>query len=129
MKLECQISALQYEMIFTNVLNMLDLAGIPIHSKDRTIEDPFIIGGGPCVYNVEPVAEFFDFFVVGEGEEILGEVVEHYINWKEIGSNDRKKFLESLLDIDGIYVPSFYEASYIDEKFFRIDPIHSKAPT
>ncbi|MBR1419801.1 MAG: TIGR03960 family B12-binding radical SAM protein [Selenomonadaceae bacterium] len=120
--------SLQYEMILTNVLNMLDLAGIPIHSKDRTIEDPFIIGGGPCVYNVEPVAEFFDFFVVGEGEEILGEVVEHYINWKESGSNDRKKFLESLLNIDGIYVPSFYEPSYIDGKFFRLDPIHPKAP-
>lgn len=120
--------SLQYEMIFTNVLNMLDLAGIPIHTSERSIEDPFIIGGGPCVYNVEPVADFFDFFVVGEGEEILGEVVEHYINWKRSGSKDRKKFLESLLDIDGIYVPSFYAPSYLDGKFFRLDPIHPKAP-
>ena len=68
--------SLQYEMIFSNVINMLDLAGIPIRTLERGDDDPFIVGGGPCVYNVEPVADFFDFFVVGEGEEVLNEVVD-----------------------------------------------------
>lgn len=74
--------SLQYEMIYTNVLNMLDLANIPLWQKDRTENDPFIVGGGPCVYNVEPVADFFDFFVIGEGEEVLNEIVDTFITWK-----------------------------------------------
>ena len=75
--------SLQYEMIYTNVLNMLDLSNIPIYSSERSKSDPFVVGGGPCVYNVEPVADFFDFFVVGEGEEILNEVVDTFIAWKD----------------------------------------------
>ena len=71
--------SLQYEMIYTNVLNMLDLAGIPLFAKDRGEAMPFVVGGGPCVYNVEPIADFFDFFIVGEGEEAIVEVSD--ISW------------------------------------------------
>ena len=110
--------SLQYEMIFSNVLNMLDLAGITLHSAARTENEPFVIGGGPCVYNVEPMADFFDFFVIGEGEEILGEVAEKFIEWKNGGRiGGRRSFLKKLLGVAGIYVPSFYEPIY-DEKNF-----------
>ena len=110
--------SLQYEMIFTNVLNMLDLAGISLRAVDRTDDEPFVIGGGPCVYNVEPIADFFDFFVVGEGEEILNEVAEFFIAWKNAGKiGGRQGFLKKLLSVNGIYVPSFYAPIY-DEKNF-----------
>ena len=112
--------SLQYEMIYTNVLNMLDLAQIPLHAVDRN-DEPFIIGGGPCVYNVEPVADFFDFFIVGEAEEVFGEVVEAFTAWKAAGKvGGRRGFLKSLLNIGGIYVPSFYEPLYSGEKFLGL---------
>ena len=100
--------SLQYEMIYSNVLNMLDLAGIPLWSKERGEDMPFIVGGGPCVYNVEPIADFFDFFIVGEGEEVIVEVSKAFIEWKKAGrTGGRRGFLERLLTIEGIYVPSF----------------------
>ena len=112
--------SLQYEMIYTNVLNMLDLSNIPIYSSERSESDPFVVGGGPCVYNVEPVADFFDFFVVGEGEEILNEVVDTFIAWKEEGRPDsRKGLLTRLAKLDGIYVPSFYEPQYNEDGTFK----------
>lgn len=113
--------SLQYEMIFTNVLNMLDLAEITLHAEDRKIDEPFVIGGGPCVYNVEPVADFFDFFVVGEGEEILIEVAEKFIAWKNSGKvGGRKTFLKTVSQIQGIYVPSFYQPIYDGENFIGL---------
>ena len=112
--------SLQYEMIYSNVLNMLDLAGIPLHAAERTEEDPFVVGGGPCVYNVEPIADFFDFFVVGEGEEVLLEVVDVYEAWQAEGRTDgRQGFLRRLLAVDGIYVPSFYTPRYAADGSFR----------
>ena len=112
--------SLQYEMIYTNVLNMLDLSNIPIYSSERSESDPFVVGGGPCVYNVEPVADFFDFFVVGEGEEILNEVVDTFIAWKEEGRPDsRKGLLTRLAKLDGIYIPSFYEPQYNEDGTFK----------
>ncbi len=120
--------SLQYEMIFTNVLNMLDLADIPLRSSDRGNNDPFVVGGGPCVYNVEPVAAFFDFFVVGEGEEILNEVVDAFIDWKRGGrAGGRREFLRRLLSIDGIYVPSFYEPLYLDGDFIGLNVLDGSA--
>ena len=111
--------SLQYEMIYSNVLNMLDLAGIPLHAADRTMDDPFVVGGGPCVYNVEPVAPFFDFFVIGEGEEVITEICDVYEAWKADGCPDgRRGYLHRLLDVDGIYVPSFYEDHYDDDGHF-----------
>ncbi|MBQ7705150.1 MAG: TIGR03960 family B12-binding radical SAM protein [Selenomonadaceae bacterium] len=110
--------SLQYEMIFSNVLNMLDLAGINLHAAERAENEPFVIGGGPCVYNVEPMADFFDFFVIGEGEEILGEVAEKFIEWKSGGKiGGRRGFLKKILSVNGIYVPSFYQPIYDGENF------------
>ncbi|MBR6012778.1 MAG: TIGR03960 family B12-binding radical SAM protein [Selenomonadaceae bacterium] len=121
--------SLQYEMIFTNVLNMLDLAKISIHSADRKLDEPFIIGGGPCVYNVEPVADFFDFFVIGEGEEILNEVVEKFIEWKNSGKvGGRQGFLRKIVSVQGIYVPSFYQPIYDEENFIGMKVLEPSAP-
>ena len=105
--------SLQYEMVFSNVLNMIDLAGISINASDRTDDEPFIVGGGPCCYNVEPIANFFDFFIIGEGEEILNEVVDEFIKWKKSDRpGGRNNFLERLLKINGVYVPKFYKPIY-----------------
>ena len=105
--------SLQYEMIYTNVLNMLDLAGISLRAAERTEDMPFVVGGGPCVYNVEPVADFFDLFVIGEAEEALNEMVTAFIRWKEEGRVEgRKGFLRRAAAIEGIYVPSFYMPRY-----------------
>lgn len=121
--------SLQYEMIFTNVLNMLDLAKISLHSADRKIDEPFIIGGGPCVYNVEPVADFFDFFVVGEGEEILLEIAEKFIEWKNSGKiGGRQEFLKRIVKISGIYVPSFYQPIYDEKNFIGMKILEENAP-
>lgn len=80
---------LQYEMSYTNILNILDLANIPLLSKDRKDEDPFVIAGGPCAYNPEPIADFIDFFVIGEGEEVILEILNLYKDHKEAkGSRD-----------------------------------------
>jgi radical SAM family uncharacterized protein len=102
---------LQYEMTYTNILNMLDLGGVPLHAKNRGMKDPFVMGGGPCVFNPEPVADFFDFFVIGEGEEVIHEVVERYIEWKKTGTS-RSEFLDILEEVPGIYIPSHYEVTY-----------------
>ncbi len=122
--------SLQYEMIFTNVLNMLDLAQIHLHAVDRTDDEPFIIGGGPCVYNVEPVADFFDFFIVGEAEEIFGEIVDVFTAWKSSGKiGGRRSFLKNLLSVKGIYVPSFYEPLYDGENFIGLKTLEPSAPS
>ena len=105
--------SLQYELLITNTLNMLDLAGLPLHAAERTDEQPFVIGGGPCVYNTEPIADFFDFFVLGDGEEIVVEVCDALIAWKKEGRLDgRRGFLRCAARIPGIYVPSFYAPEY-----------------
>ena len=105
--------SLQYELLITNTLNMLDLAGLPLHAAERTDEQPFVIGGGPCVYNTEPIADFFDFFVLGDGEEIVVEVCDALIAWKKEGRPDgRRGFLRCAARIPGIYVPSFYAPEY-----------------
>lgn len=111
--------SLQYEMIYSNVLNMLDLAGISIWAKDRTDDMPFVVGGGPCVYNTEPIADFFDFFIVGEGEETIVEVSEAFMAWKKEGkTGGRGEFLNRAAKIEGIYVPSFYEPQYDENNRF-----------
>lgn len=104
---------LQYEMCYTNVINMLDLAGIPLRAADRGEDCPIVIGGGPCTYNAEPVADFFDCFSIGEGETMLNEFTELYIRMREQGSYTRAGFLhEAARTISGIYVPSLFDVSY-----------------
>ncbi len=108
--------SLQYEMIYSNVLTMLDLAQIPLLTSERKEEDPFVVGGGPCVYNAEPVADFFDFFVIGEGEEVIIEVANAFISWEKAGKPEgRNGFLKRVATIDGIYVPSLYEVLYNED--------------
>ncbi len=102
---------LQYEMSFSNILNMLDLAGVPILSKERGEGDPFVCAGGPCAYNPEPLADIVDFYMMGEGEEIINEVMDVYGQWKNSGKS-RLDFLEEIVKIEGIYVPSLYEFTY-----------------
>lgn len=99
---------LQYEMNFTNILAMLSLAGIPLRSAERSDDDPLVIGGGPCAFNPEPLAPFFDVFVIGEGEEVIFELIEVYRNRREAGQGGREHLLEDLTKIKGVYVPSLY---------------------
>jgi len=102
---------LQYEMSYTNIVNMLHLGNIPILSKDREEEDPFIIAGGPCAYNPEPIADIIDFFVIGEGEEVILEILEKYREFKKT-SGTKLDFLKEVSQIQGVYVPRFYEIHY-----------------
>lgn len=102
---------LQYEMVFTNILQILDLGGIPFYSKDRGEDFPIIIGGGPVTYNPEPIADFFDAFLIGEAEEAINEIIDKY---KEKKKNKMSKieFLKELAKIEGMYIPQFYDVTY-----------------
>lgn len=105
---------LQYEMCYTNILQVLDLSGIPIYAKDRTEEDPFVIGGGPCSYNPEPIADFFDFFYIGEGETVYNQLLDAYKEHRALNGT-RKEFLEKVAHIEGMYVPAFYDVTYKED--------------
>ena len=120
---------LQYEMSYTNILNILDLSNIPLLSKDRNDEYPFIIGGGPNAYNPEPIADFFDFFVIGEGEEVVLEVLKIYETHKSHDWN-RNTFLKDIAQLEGVYVPGFYEVDYnLDGTIKKMYPITEGIPT
>lgn len=105
---------LQYEMSYTNILNMLSLAGIPYLAEERDDSHPLIMAGGPCAYNPEPMYKFIDFFELGEGEEMMNDVLDLYKEHKRKGFI-KKDFLRELSHIEGIYVPSLYEVSYNDD--------------
>jgi len=105
---------LQYEMCYTNILNMLDLAKIPLLAKDRSEGMPFVCVGGPCAYSAEALADFVDFYILGEGEEVNLEVIDVYKEWKKQNAT-REDFLKMVAKLDGVYVPSFYEISYNDD--------------
>ncbi|WP_130806556.1 TIGR03960 family B12-binding radical SAM protein [Senegalia massiliensis] len=105
---------LQYEMSYTNILNMLDLSNIALESSNRDEKDPFIIAGGPCAYNPEPLADIVDFFVIGEAEETILKIMKKHKQMKQKRMT-RKEFLESIVNIEGIYVPSFYEIKYKED--------------
>lgn len=105
---------LQYEMCYSNILNMLSLGKIPLLSEERTDGMPFVCAGGPCAYNPEPLADFMDFFLMGEGEDIWNEVIDVYKAWKNSGKS-RFEFLKEISQIEGIYVPSFYEVEYNED--------------
>lgn len=119
---------LQYEMSYTNILQVLDLAQIPLHAADRTESDPIVIGGGPCAYNPEPLADFFDMFYIGEGETVYFELMDRYKENKKQGRS-RREFLEQAAEIEGIYVPAFYDVEYHEDgtiKSFRPNNSHAK---
>ncbi|WAW14282.1 TIGR03960 family B12-binding radical SAM protein [Peptostreptococcus equinus] len=122
---------LQYEMCYTNILNMMDLAGIPKLRTDRKNGDPFIMVGGSCAYNSEPLSDFVDIVVLGEGEELNLEVINEYKKWirekpYENGKN-REDFYQRIVGIDGVYIPSYYEFEYYEDgmikEFNKINPI------
>ena len=106
---------LQYELCYTNILNMLDLAGIPLLKEDRKEGDPFVLVGGSCAYNSEPMTDFIDAALLGEGEEMNIEVINEYKSWKKSGE-PREKFLERIAKIEGVYVPSFYDVEYNEDQ-------------
>ena len=107
---------LLYEMSYSNIVNMLDMGGVPIWAKDRTLDDPFVCAGGCCVFNSEPLADFLDFCMLGDGEKIIVEVSLLYRDWKREGKpGGRKEFLRRVSQIQGVYVPSFYDVTYNED--------------
>lgn len=118
-----------FEMCYTNILNMLDLAGIPLLAKDRGEDDPIVVSGGPCVYNAEPVADFFDVFFIGESEEAIGEMADIVKLWKKEGKpGGRKEIIRRMAGIKGCYAPSLYKVSYYENGIFRsIAPVDEAA--
>ena len=119
---------IQYEMCYTNILQVLDLAQIPLEASRRTKEHPFVIGGGPCTYNPEPLADFFDLFYIGEGEVQYGALLDLYKEWKG-SSASREEFLKKAAQIPGIYVPSLYEVSYKEDGTIdKMIPLCLEAP-
>ena len=106
---------LQYEMSYTNILNMLDMSGITIRASERGEEEPIIMAGGPCAYNPEPLYDVVDFFEIGEGEEMMNDVLEVYAKHKANGKVNKKEFLREISKIGGIYVPSLYDVTYNED--------------
>lgn len=120
---------LQYELGYSNIVNMLDLAEIPVLAADRDESYPIICAGGPCAYNVEPIADIFDFVMLGEGEELICTVVEKYNEWKKSGKKEKKDYLRTIAQLDGIYVPSFYDVEYNEDNTIKsITPNEPCAP-
>ena len=113
---------LQYEMCYTNILQILDLSGIPINAKDRTEDDPIVVGGGPCSYNPEPLAPFFDFFYMGEGETRYYEIMDLYKEMRA-SKKSRAEILHAIAKVPGMYVPALYEVEYYDEEHPAPDPL------
>ena len=119
---------LQYEMCYTNILQIIDLSQIPLLAVDRGEADPIIIGGGPCSYNPEPIADFFDLFYIGEGETVYGQLLEAYKKNRAAGGT-RYQFLELAAEIDGIYVPQFYDVTYYEDGTIQsFEPNNPHAP-
>lgn len=119
---------LQYEMCYTNILQILELSGIPIWAKERTLEDPIVFGGGPCSYNPEPIANFFDVFYIGEGETRYHDVFELYKKLRQQGAS-REEMLYQISKIPGMYVPSMYEVTYkADGTIASFEPVRDDIP-
>ncbi len=118
---------MQYELSYTNVLNMLDLAGLNVRASERSETDPIVVAGGPCVCNPEPLAEFFDLFILGEGEEVNLELMDLYAEMKKLGKS-KSEFLAEASEIEGIYVPKFYDVAYNPDGTVKSVIPHSGAP-
>ncbi len=119
---------IQYEMCYTNILQVLDLSGIPLRSTDRTKDDPIVIGGGPCTYNPEPIADFFDMFYIGEGETGYRKLLDLYKEYKKEGYS-RSHFLHKAATLSGIYVPQMYDVSYKEDgTIAEFKPLYDDVP-
>lgn len=120
---------IQYEMCYTNILQILELSQIPLHAKDRTWDHPIVIGGGPCTYNPEPLAEFFDIFYIGEGETAYDQLLDLYKESRASGDS-REEFLAKAANIEGLYVPMFYEAQYNEDGTLKsFGPVREGIPS
>lgn len=117
---------IQHELSYSNILNLLELGQIPLRSEERKEDAPLIIAGGPGTFNAEPLSAFIDLFVIGEGEEIVGEIIEVYKRWKD-KKQSRAKLLEELAHLKGIYVPSFYKVTYLKDG--RVESVTPKKET
>ena len=121
--------SLQYELCYTTAVNMIDLAGLPIYAKDRGDDMPILVAGGPCAYNAEPVADFFDVFSIGEGEDAWPELASLYMKMKEEGTYTKAAFLREVSHLDGFYVPSLYEVTYKEDgTIASFEPKYSDVP-
>ena len=119
---------LPYESIYTNVLNLLNLAGLPLRSADRNESHPLVIAGGQACYNPEPMAAFIDAFAIGDGEDVILEIVQVYQSWKERGDS-KQHLLNQLAQIDGVYVPSLYKVTYLpDGQIEKVNPLNESVP-
>ena len=120
---------LSAELTYTNVLNCIDLAGVPVRASERRDDDPLVAAGGHCTYNPEPLADFLDFVVLGDGEEAVGEITEVLHRWKVAGRRGgRRGVLRELCTVAGVYVPSLYEAVYDRGRLVGIEPRHPDVP-
>jgi radical SAM family uncharacterized protein/radical SAM-linked protein len=119
--------SLQYELSYTNILTILDRGRIPLRSKDRTSSrQPWVIAGGPCAFNPEPLSNIFDFVVLGEAEQVLGEIIHCFRQWRLAGDIPRAEFLKEIRNIAGVYVPSFFNISYHSSgEVAAIEPLHA----
>src|SRR3954470_15997307 len=121
---------LSAELVYTNVLNCIDLAGGPVRAADRRPEDPLVGAGGHCTFNPEPLADFLDFVVIGDGEEVVGEITEVVGRWKASGRTEgsRQRVLRDLASVPGVYVPSMYDVSYDGPRLVAITPRYPDVP-
>jgi len=113
---------LSSELVYTNLLECLDLAGVPLHADERTSDDALVIIGGHCAYNPEPLADFVDAAVLGDGEEVVSEITEVVRDWKASGRGSRHEVLRELSRLDGVYVPSMYDAEYDGDTLVAVTP-------
>src|SRR6476659_1866827 len=118
------------ELVYTNVLNCIDLAGVPVRSERRRPEDPLVIAGGHCTYNPEPLADFIDAFVLGDGEEVVADITEVVASWKASGRTEgsREGVLRELARVPGVYVPSLYEVIYDGAALVSMRPRYPDVP-
>src|SRR4051794_12611166 len=119
---------LSAELVFTNLLNCVDLAGVPVRSAERRPADPLVCAGGHCTYNPEPLADFVDFVVLGDGEEVVAEITEVIAEWKAFGRGPREHVLRELAKVPGVYVPSMYEVTYEGPRLVAVEPRYPDVP-
>ncbi len=120
--------SLLYELNYTNLLTMLELGGIALLAAEREEGHPFVLGGGPATCNPEPIAEFFDALVVGDGEEVVLELARAWLAWKQAGGKGREALLSRWAQIEGVYVPSFYRTRWDEKGFAQLEPLRPDAP-
>ncbi len=121
---------LSAELVYTNLLNCIDLAGVDVHADRRRPEDPLVVAGGHCTFNPEPLADFVDAFVIGDGEEVVGEITEVVAAWKRSGRTEgsRRRVLRELATVAGVYVPSLYDVSYDGPRLVAVTPRYPDVP-